>query len=308
MDVSIIIPVYNSETYIEQCLKSVLNQKTKYKYEIIVVNDGSTDNSLKILSKYKNHLTIINKDNTGPADSRNLGIKKSTGKYLLFVDSDDYVSKDFVEVMTDNIIKYNADIVICDFYRVKKEKITAVNKGKFHIYYSNNFNEVLLMEFHSCNKIFIREKFIKNLYPVNMFFEDVVAISLNELKSKKILKIENKLYYYRVTENSTTNTLSDKKNDIIKALNIIEPEFIKMGYKQEIEYLYVNNLLVDLIIKLIKGHEQLSKIKEIKKMVLKKFPNCFNNKYIKNNRIPKRAYLFCLKYNLYLIIFIMFRR
>lgn len=307
MDVSIIIPIYNNEKYLTECLESVINQKTKYTYEIIAVNDGSVDNSLSILNKYKNKIKIIDKQNTGPGDSRNIAINKAKGKYLLFVDSDDYVSEDFVEIMTSNIIKYDADIVICDFKRVKDNLIINVNKGEHKVYLKGNINEVLLMEFHSCNKIFKKENFINNLYPKGMLFEDIVAISLNELEAKKIVKITDKLYFYRCNMESTTNIINKSNYDILKAMEMIEESFINNNYKDEIEYLFVNNLLVDLLIKLFKGNESLDTIKVIKKSVIKKYPNWYKNKYLKNIKLKKKLYLICLRFNMYFLIKLIFK-
>lgn len=308
MDVSIIVPVYNNAPFIKECINSLINQKTNYSYEIIAIDDGSTDNSLDILKEFKKNITLITKENTGPGDTRNVGIKKAKGKYLMFVDSDDYVDENFVEIMTKNIIKYNTDIVICDFYRVKGKNKELETKGKFKLYEKNNIHEVLLMEFHSCNKIFKKENFLNNLYPENMFYEDVVAISLNELSAKSILKIEEPLYYYRYLDKGTTNVINETNYDLIKSLKLIEKEFIKNNYQDEIEFLYINNVLVDLIIKLIKANKPFSEIKKIKKEVELKYPNWYKNKYLKNTKIFKQLYLLCLKLNLYSLIKLVFRR
>ena len=130
MDVSIIIPVYNTEKYLKQCLESLINQKTEFKYEIICVNDGSTDNSEKILEQFSEDIQHIYIKNSGPGAARNLAIQKAKGQYLLFVDSDDYVSENFVQRMTEEAIQNNADVVICNFYRFKTDnlELEKVNK------------------------------------------------------------------------------------------------------------------------------------------------------------------------------------
>lgn len=309
MDVSIIIPVYNVEKYIEQCLESVINQKTKYSYEIICINDGSTDGTSKILEKYKDNLKIINTSNNGPGAARNLGIKNSTGKYLMFVDGDDYVVENFVEKMLDTLKKEEADVVICNFCRfTNKTEIEKVNKGQYKVYYKSSINEVLLMEFHSCNKIFKRELIEKNKYPEDIYFEDVVAISKAIIDANKIVKIEDYLYYYRRTINSITNNLTDKNYDIIKALDLISDKFKKNGYDRELEFLNINNLLVDLAIKVLKAKKNRKEYLEIIDKVNGKYPNWHKNKYIKNVRFAKKAYLFCLKNKLYKLIEICFNR
>ena len=117
MDVSIIVPVYNAEKTIERCLDSILKQITTYKYEIIVIDDGSTDNSLKKIEEYKRFIKIIKQSNGGPGKARNRGIKEAQAPFLLFVDSDDYVANNFVDTFLNVEKNTNADIVICNFIR-----------------------------------------------------------------------------------------------------------------------------------------------------------------------------------------------
>lgn len=302
MDVSIIVPVYNAEKYIELCLKSLINQKTRYTYEIICVNDGSSDSSKDILEKYKEDIVIINQDNAGPGIARNKGIAKSTGKYLMFADSDDYVDEYFVEKLVYNLELNDADICICDFYRVYEDKIIYVDKGKEAIYLEKNFQEPLLMEFHSVNKIFRRELF--HFYPENMFFEDVVAICLSILNAKKIVKIHEALYYYRLVNESTTNTLSKKVYDLYDATLMIEDKLLESGYKDVAEFLFVNNILVDLNIKIVKakGKKGIHELDNYLKIVNEKYPCWHKNKFLKKTRLMKRLYLFILRNRLYVII------
>ena len=112
MDVSIIVPVYNAEKTIERCLDSILKQITTYKYEIIVIDDGSTDNSLKKIEEYKRFIKIIKQSNGGPGKARNRGIKEAQAPFLLFVDSDDYVANNFVDTFLNVEKNTNADMVI----------------------------------------------------------------------------------------------------------------------------------------------------------------------------------------------------
>ena len=123
--VSIIIPVYNTEQYLRQCLDSVINQ-TFQDIEIIVVNDGSTDNSINIIKEYQqkdSRIVFVDFPNhKGVSDARNEGIKLARAEYITFVDSDDWVKKDYVKTLYDNITKYNCDIVVTNFYFHDKDK------------------------------------------------------------------------------------------------------------------------------------------------------------------------------------------
>lgn len=129
--VSLIIPVYNAEKYLRRCLDSALSQ-TYQDMEIIVINDGSIDASLAICREYENadrRFRVIDKENTGVSDSRNRAIREARGTYLQFLDSDDWLTPDATESFVDAAKKYDADLVIADFYRVEK----AVFTEKQHI-------------------------------------------------------------------------------------------------------------------------------------------------------------------------------
>ena len=122
-DVSIIVPIYNSEKYIERCIKSILNQTYK-NFELILINDGSTDKSIDILNKYKKidkRISIIDKKNEGVAKTRNLGIQKAKGKYVMFIDNDDFINKNYVETYYKIIKEKKLDIVIGGYERVNSK-------------------------------------------------------------------------------------------------------------------------------------------------------------------------------------------
>lgn len=141
--VSIIIPVYNSEKYISKCLDSVINQTYK-NIEILVINDGSKDNSINILREYEkkdSRIIVIDKENEGVAKTRNMGIKKATGEYIMFIDNDDYIDADYVESFINSALLNDADIVIGGFKRVNivngkilyKEKVVDKEYMKYKI-------------------------------------------------------------------------------------------------------------------------------------------------------------------------------
>ena len=117
--ISIIVPVYNTSIYLEQCLNSIHNQSFK-DYEVICVDDGSSDNSLHILKKYEKiikNFKVISQKNQGVAVARNTGLANACGDYIVFIDSDDFVKENYLEVLYNESCKTNADVVICNFYR-----------------------------------------------------------------------------------------------------------------------------------------------------------------------------------------------
>ena len=133
IDLTIIVPVYNAEISLTRCIDSLINQETKYKYEIVLINDGSTDNSLKILKKYEkkfDFIKIFTQSNKGIAETRNVGIKNITGKYVAFVDSDDYVTQDYVEKMLICAYKNDADIVRTNYYEYDTKNNRIIKTGK----------------------------------------------------------------------------------------------------------------------------------------------------------------------------------
>lgn len=126
--ISIIVPIYNVEKYLCKCLDSIIGQ-TYNDLQIILINDGSTDNSLSICEKYKNldnRIELINKENTGASDTRNVGIKNAKGKYIMFVDSDDWLERDMCEKLLENAERNSADLVFCSY--VNECSYGSVNK------------------------------------------------------------------------------------------------------------------------------------------------------------------------------------
>ena len=123
--ISIIIPVYNSEKYLDRCFKSILDNKYD-NLEVIVVNDGSSDNSQKIIDgyvkKYPKVFVSINQKNQGIGATRNNGIKKASGKYIMFIDNDDFIDKDYIKTHVDNVLENDYDVVISGYKRVTDEK------------------------------------------------------------------------------------------------------------------------------------------------------------------------------------------
>ena len=307
MDVSIIVPVYNAEKTIERCLDSILKQITTFKYEIIVIDDGSKDNSLKKLEEYKRFVKIIKETNGGPGKARNIGIKEAKSDFLLFVDSDDYVANNFVDTFLKVQKKTNADMVICNFIRDIKGTLVKENKGEYKEY-TKDFNDIMMMEFHSCNKLIRKSIALNNLYPENMVFEDVVAISNMIVECKKIVKIEDYLYYYVTTPFSITRELNENKlENHIKAYTLMKDKLLEYGYKDFYEYIGIEIYLIDVFIKYIKMNK-LEKAKKIRQEFISLNKNWYSNKYIQTMSLKKRIFLYFIKRNWLFLINLIFNK
>ena len=186
--ISVIVSVYNTRKYVKKCIESILNQ-TYENLELILVEDKSTDNSLEILKEYENHpkvLLIENEENKGLSYSRNIGLKKSTGKYVGYIDSDDYIEKDYYENLIKAIKMEQAEIAVCDmklYYEdTKTFQITRGCNGKEKIDFIDNG-----LAASACNKLFKREIMEQYPFAEGKVNEDIAVVIPALVKAKIIL-------------------------------------------------------------------------------------------------------------------------
>lgn len=202
--VSVIIPVYNTEKYVEKCINSVLNQTLK-EIEVIIINDGSTDNSLEIINKFSvdERIKIISRENKGASKTRNEGLNLSKGKYLYYLDSDDYLEgNDALESLYKKCEDENLDIVIFDYYKVEgnsKKYITTIQEKECINKVKNIYN---MIDFNGCSiwcKMIKKELYLKNgiKFLEEIFLSEDWNISIKlASKAKKIGKIDKAFYNY----------------------------------------------------------------------------------------------------------------
>lgn len=224
--ISIIIPVYKSEKYIKKCVESALNQSLK-DIEVICVNDGSPDSSLNILKeiqKNNDNLVIIDKRNEGVWKARIDGVKKATGEYIGFLDSDDYLDKEFAKKMYESAKEKKSDIVICGFSRIDSDSTKVLSQEMKYpkdrvIELEKNPEEVISINTALWNKIY-KSSLLKNLKEINnppRILEDMMFLSLVYLHTEKISFVEDYLYNYMVIQGSAMNTLKDNDIESIKS-------------------------------------------------------------------------------------------
>lgn len=285
--VSVIVPVYNVESYLEKCLESLVNQTLK-DIEIIIVNDGSPDNSQKIIDrytkKYKNIKAYL-KENGGLSDARNYGLKKASGKYIAFLDSDDYVTTDMYESMYKKAISGNFDMVVCDLNYIYDDKIVKA--------YSNikddttNIKKTMLNIYPAAwNKIFKKDLFNKNIeFKKGVWFEDVEFIYRLLPYVKKIGVVHEHFNQYVQRLGSITSTVNPKIYHYIDnwngIINFYKERELYQEYHHELEYCYVRYLLATFIkqASLYNYEDYQDAVKEAIINVKKHFPHYRKNKY-----------------------------
>ena len=239
--ISVIIPVYNVEKYIERCVKSVLNQ-TYQDFEILLINDGSTDNSGKIceeLAFKHEQIRLIEQKNQGVSAARNIGIEKAKGEFLTFIDSDDFIDKNYLKILFDSLIKNNADISCCEYQRIGDVEIKKIKyRNKFYI-----FDKVDIIKLYlgkeltgPWGKLYRKKVFSKIYFPIGKRHEDIATIFKVILNAKKLVYTNDELYFYYKNVSSFTKQKFNKRNfDLIDAWN--EVYILSRKYPVEIQKL-----------------------------------------------------------------------
>lgn len=221
-EISIVVPVFNVEKFLKKCIESIISQSFS-NFEVLLVNDGSTDGSLDICLQYTkidDRVKVINKKNGGLSDARNAGIKYATGKYICFIDSDDFIEKEYLQKLYKNIVKYNSDVSMCEYF------ITDENGQKIQIEKFNNeklkyiSGKKLIESIYSrnptisivaWNKLYKRKLFANITYSKGRLYEDqFIAVPLF-WSVKKVSLIDAPLYNYVQRKGSIMNSKINKK-------------------------------------------------------------------------------------------------
>lgn len=293
---SVIVPIYNTEDYLEGCLSSIVHQ-TLNNLEIILINDGSTDKSVEILEEYYQRfpklIRIIHKENSGQASARNLGIDMASGKYIGFVDSDDVIKPDMFRMMYFQAEKVSADMIECDYQYCKSQngedvaiKRYGTVKKRFTV--DELFIDPLVSPW---NKIFRRDILIESgiRFPDGLIYEDTAFYIELIPWIKKIAFVPNDLVVHYARKNSTQTQIDNPK--LSHMLSIVEHiiNYYKSNnywakYQQELEYFCIKILLGSSLgrVSLLSNKEEMNLIIEgTWSLIEKHFPGFRKNKYIK---------------------------
>ncbi|UHO38632.1 glycosyltransferase family 2 protein [Chryseobacterium capnotolerans] len=236
--ISIIVPVYNVENYLTKCLDSLVNQ-THQNIEILIIDDGSKDESGKIIKeyaeKYPDKIKAFAKENGGLSDARNFGLDRADGNYIGFVDSDDYVTETMFEEMLQLAEKHQAGIVICNIQKVNEngqvtQKLTQIPNMPEKIKLEDHFSVFSDISYFACNKLFKKELFNQKRFKKGVHFEDIQLIPQLLLECETITQTQSFHYQYLERTDSITKTHTEKGLDILKAVQDVENVFGESRY------------------------------------------------------------------------------
>ena len=280
-EISVIVPVYNVESYLGECLDSICNQTFK-DIEIICVNDGSTDRSLDILNEYvkkDERIKIISQQNQGLGAARNTGFDHANGNYLYFIDSDDYIKLDTLEKLYKNIISNQSDIVmfmfqtVDDMGKVQRKRqgfridniFGDIDYNNFTFQYEDVKKHVMNSAYSACLKLY-RKEFIDNLdfkFPVGVNFEDVPVHVKVMVEANRISFVPESMYNYRSNPDSIMNSTANGF-DIFKVIDLVEVYLRENDYYDEFEneFIFFKISQILLYLKSENSEEYFTKTKE----------------------------------------------
>lgn len=295
MKLSIIVPVYKVEEYLGECVDSLLSQ-TIDDYEIILVDDGSPDNSGKIADEYAaanpDMIRVLHIDNGGQGRARNFALDIAKGDFVGFVDSDDWVTHDMYEKMYTRAAETGADVVVCDF-------MERFADGRESVLPASLQDNWLGSAGSSCNKIFRRSLVGALRFPVGLWYEDFYFSAVMLLRSKHTEFIAEPLYIYRRGQESTMHNNNAAKNlDMLTIMDMLEKGMVPARYKDDFEFFLVNHVLLDSISRLAKQDaperkEVIGKLRQYVQAKIPKLSGC--GSYKKESR--KRRLIMWMNYH-----------
>ena len=298
--VSVIVPFYNVGPYIEKCLDSLVNQ-TLEDIEIILVNDGSQDNSDQKVKqyqiKYPYKIKCYEKPNGGLGDARNYGINYATGEYIAFLDSDDYIEPTMYEEMYQMAKQENADMVECDFWweypKKKREDI-----GTEYLNQKDMMEKARVVAWNKLIKTEIYQNYPKARFSVGLRYEDVEGFYKILPYINKVAYVRKCFVHYIQRQGSISNTQNKRNEDIFKVLdNTID--YYKHNnlydeFKEQLEYIYARYLLCSSFLRIVKIKDKNIKNELLNKTwenLNSKFPNWKKNKILNEHKSMKNLYI-----------------
>ena len=295
VDISIIVPAYNAEKYIEKCLNSLIHQ-TKKELEFIIVNDGSKDNTESIIKTFRDkRIRYFKNENQGIGKSRNFGIEKARGKYIMFLDSDDYLEKCACYEMYSKAEKDGLDLVMCDFYKeYENGRVEEVRTRDFPNSSLRENPDIITEDLSPWAKLYRRDLLVQNKikFVENLKYEDAPFVVEAYDKASSIGKVNLCLNYYLVHKNSETTVRDRRCFDILKIIDKIRK------YAKDKEYLRekIDKLTVRMITNYTiqqrvqeKHHVAMEFIDEAFSYLKREVPDYKKNKYYEGRGFLRRS-------------------
>lgn len=311
MKVSIIVPIYNVEKYLAKCIDSLVNQ-TYRDVEIILVNDGSTDSSEDIVKQYAekdSRIMALNKVNGGLSDARNYGLKYATGEYCLFIDSDDYLALNAIELCVNKVNESNADIVCFDMIYVYSDHETFASGGDFDLLSFKKDSSAILINNSACNKMFKRTLFDQIQFPKGMWYEDLATIPIILSKADCIAKVNEGLYYYLQREQSIAHTINEKVFDIYKAIKMVEDYFSGANLNDEIEKMYIEHGLNLTTLRIKNDAKDVVRYFKLNNQYLDKYyPAWRKIKKFEEYSMKKKIVFYLLQHDLFMLVKLIYKK
>ena len=297
--ISVIIPLYNAEAYIKDCLDSLVAQ-TFSDFEVIIIDDGSTDGGARIAASFassNNRFKLIGQPNKGPSEARNTGLKIMRGDYVTFIDSDDCVAPNFLETLFFIAQLHKADIACCSFQNIDEEYkadgsspniaaskvISAEDATRIALYQDS------LPDYSAWNKLFRADLWKGKFFPAGTIYEDLAVVPEVLLDANNVVITKSKLYFYRKRTGSELATQT-KKQKIVQLLDIAENVFENMKTKSKTLYKASRSMLVSASFSVLMRTKDSEDVAEFRKRALThirkyRFSTFFDLKIRLRNRI-----------------------
>lgn len=322
--ISIIVPVYNCQKYLPSCIESLVNQTIR-NYEIIFVNDASTDNSLELLldyqKKYPDIIKVIDsKVNMRQGGARNLGIRTSKAKYIGFVDADDFVNPEMYRKLVEVAERYDLDAVYCRHQMIQENSeynynkssnesventmlkvVTITDRQREKLTLSSEYGQV----WSGCYK---RSLIIENelFFPEHLAYEDNYWVYLSYFSVNKVGFISDKLYYYRQQNESTMHKMNaphhyDKTIVGERLINTLKRKGLLKKHYDLIEFVFLEVFFYNSYFMIVRYFDQPSfeQLKKLKNMMKRDFPDWKKNLYYRSRFSIKKKTVMMLLMNLH---------
>ena len=314
--ISIIIPVYNVEKYIHKCIQSILSQESSC-YEIILVDDGSPDGCGAICDEYAaaypEKVIVMHQENQGLSAARNAGLELSSGEYILFVDSDDYLAEESLQTLVDALKLYEfPDMVVFDSRSVDEEgktvflRIPSALPGysapKNKVFSVFDEKEAILEHHAAWSRVTRKEIFTKNniLFPVGLWYEDIGSTPILLTSSKRVVFIEDVLYMYLHRQGSIMSSVNIERmcNDMLDEFTILIDRFKADGlfdeFYEQIEYFTVHQLLLMQATKIMRHKGYRVYLNKMVDFIRRNFGKFTHNRYLAGRKKSERLKIYLI--------------